>query len=154
MFGVDILESMRTAHVDSIVSAVAGWALHREDTRAMALIGSWARGDAHQTSDIDLLLLSDCAHEYRRRQEWITEIDFESTGYRVASLQDTSYGVVWSCHIALLPPGKVELTFAPHTWARTDTVDAGTLRVVKDAFRIIFDKDEMLAKLVAIVMSE
>jgi uncharacterized protein len=153
-FYVDILDSMKATNVDSIVSALAGWALHHEDTRAMALIGSWARGDAHQASDVDLLLLSDCAHEYRRCQKWITEIDFDSAGYRVASWEDASYGLVWSCHIGLLPPGKVELTFAPRSWARTDTVDVGTRRVVKDAFRIIFDKDEMLAKLVAIVMSE
>ena len=145
---------MKTADVHSVVRAVAGWAFHHEDTRAMALIGSWARGDAHQASDIDLLLLSDREHEYRRCHEWTTEIDFESAGYRVASWEDASYGVVWSCHIALSPPGKVELTFAPRSWARTDTVDAGTRRVVKDAFRIIFDKDELLAKLVAVVMSE
>jgi uncharacterized protein len=145
---------MKTADVDPIVRAVAGWAFHHEDIHAMALIGSWAKGDAHQASDIDLLLLSDCAHEYRRCQEWITEIDFESAGCRVASWEDASYGLVWSRHIVLLPPGKVELTFAPRSWARTDIVDAGTRRVVKDAFRIIFDKDEMLTKLVAIVMSE
>jgi uncharacterized protein len=145
---------MKTANVDSIVRAVAGWAFHHEDIHAMALIGSWARGDAHQASDIDLLLLSDSAHEYRRCQEWITEIDFDSAGYRVASWEDASYGLVWSYHIELLPPGKVELTFAPCSWARTHTVDVGTRRVVKDAFRIIFDKDEMLAKLVAIVMHD
>jgi predicted nucleotidyltransferase len=57
----DIRQLMRFADVDAIVRAVADWALHREDIRAMAIVGSWARGDPHQGSDVDLLLLSDRA---------------------------------------------------------------------------------------------
>jgi predicted nucleotidyltransferase len=121
---VDIRQLMRFADVDAIVRAVADWALHREDIRAMAIVGSWARGDPHQGSDVDLLLLSDRADEYRHRQKWLAEIDLESAGFRIASSEDASYGVVWSCHIALSPAGKAELTFAPRSWARADTVDA------------------------------
>lgn len=145
---------MDPINVDAIVGAVAHWSLKREDIRALALVGSWARGDARQGSDVDLVLLSDRADEYRHRQEWIAEIEFESAGYRVASSEDATYGVVWSCHIALVPNGAAELTFAPCSWARADIVDAGTRRVVKDAFRIIVDKGGMLANLVAVVMSE
>jgi hypothetical protein len=145
---------MKTADVNAIVNAVADWAFRCEDTRALALVGSWARGDPHQGSDIDLFLISDRADECRHDQEWLAEIDFESVGYRVASSKDVRYGVVWSRHIVLLANAKVELTFAPRWWARTDRVDTGTRRVVKDGFHIIFDKDGMLTKLVAVVMSE
>ena len=145
---------MRAADADAIVNAVADWAICREDIRAMALIGSWARGNPHHGSDIDLLLMSDRADEYRAPQEWLAEIDFERAGYGVASSQDASYGVVWSCHVAMVPSGMVELTFARRSWAQLDTVDAGTRRVVKDAFRIIFDKDGALANLVSVVMAE
>jgi predicted nucleotidyltransferase len=75
---------MKTADVDAIVRAVADWALHREDIRAMAIVGSWARGDPRQGSDVDLLLLSDRADEYRHRQKWLAEIDLESAGFRIA----------------------------------------------------------------------
>ena len=136
------------------MNAVADWAICREDIRAMALVGSWARGNAHHGSDIDLLLISDRADEYRARQEWLSEIDFGRAGYGVASSQDASYGVVWSCHIAMLPSAMVELTFARRSWAQSDEVDAGTRRVVKDAFHIIFDKDGTLADLVSVVMAE
>jgi uncharacterized protein len=145
---------MKSVEANAIVSAVADWAICREDIRAMALVGSWARGDPHQGSDVDLLLLSDRADEYRDRQPWLAEIDFESAGYSIASSNDASYGVVWSCHIAMSPTAMVELTFARPSWAQADTVDAGTRRVVKDAFQIIFDKDGVLAKLVSVVMSE
>jgi predicted nucleotidyltransferase len=143
---------MKSADVAVIVNAVADWARNCEDIRAMALVGSWARGNPHQGSDIDLMLLSDCADEYRHCPEWPTAIDFNGAGYRVASSEDASYGVVWSRHIALLPTGEVELTFAPRSWARTDAVNLGTRSVVTDAFQIIVDKDGAFAELVAAVM--
>jgi hypothetical protein len=145
---------MEIAEASALVSAVTGWAIRRGDIRAMALVGSWARGNPNQISDIDLLLLTDRVHEYRRRQEWLTEIDFAGAGYRLNSSESACYGVVWSRHVHLLPAAEVELAFAECSWAQTEPVDDGTRRVVKDAFRIIFDKDEMLSKLVAAVCAQ
>jgi uncharacterized protein len=144
---------MKSVEADAIISAVADWAVVRDDIRAIALVGSWARGNPHQVSDIDLILLSDLANEYRRLRKWLTEIDFMMAGYRQQSSESATYGVVWSRHIHLLPKAEVELTFAKCSWARTGPVDSGTRTVVKDAFRIIFDKDGILAKLVDAVLS-
>jgi hypothetical protein len=144
---------MKPAEANAIVSAVSSWAIKRGDIRAMALVGSWARGNQGQVSDIDLLLLSDCAHEYRYSQEWLTEIDFRGSGYLLNSSESANYGVVWSRHMHLLPPAEVELTFAECCWAQTEPVDGGTRSVVRDAFKIIFDKDKMLSNLVAAIMS-
>jgi uncharacterized protein len=143
---------MNTADANAIVRMVADWSVNHEDIRAMAVVGSWARGDPHQGSDIDLLLLSDRAPEYRLRWEWLTEIPFEGAGYHVLSSEDASYGVVWSRHITLLPTAKVE-SFAQCSWARTDPVDLGTRSIVTDAFEIIFDKDGRLAGVINAVMS-
>jgi hypothetical protein len=143
---------MNLAEANAVVSAVSSWAIKRGDIRAMALVGSWARGNQGQVSDIDLLLLSDRAHEYRHSQEWLTEIDFQGTGYRLNSSESANYGVAWSRHMHLLPAAEVELTFAEYCWAQTEPVDGGTRSVVKDAFQIIFDKDGILSKLVAAVM--
>lgn len=150
---VDDISSMNTADTNAIVRMVADWAVAREDIRAMALVGSWARGDAHLRSDIDLMLLSDRAAEYRRRRKWLGEISFAGAGYRILSSEDASYGVVWSRHLKLMPAAKVELTFAQCSWAKTDPVDLGTRSIVKDACKIIFDKDGTLARLVKAVMS-
>jgi uncharacterized protein len=83
----------------------------------------------------------------------LSEIDFRGAGYRLQSSEDAIYGVVWSRHVNLLPGAEVELTFAECSWARTDPIDGGTRGVVEDAFRIIFDKDRILAKLVDAFMS-
>ena len=113
---------MKAADAKAIAGLVADWAVDREDIRAMALVGSWARGDPHQGSDIDLLLLSDRAIEYRLHREWSTEIFREGAVYRILSIEDASYGAVWSRHITLTPAGKVELTFAQCPWAATNPV--------------------------------
>jgi predicted nucleotidyltransferase len=146
------LEVMEITEANAIVSAVTNWAAKRSDIRAMALVGSWARGNPHRISDIDLLLLSDRVDEYRCSQEWLTEIDFGGAGYRLDSSESATYGVVWSRHVHLLPAAEVELAFSECSWAQSEPVDCGTRGVVKDAFQIIFDKDGMLSKLISAVM--
>ena len=50
---------MKLADVHAITAAVANWAIERDDIRAMAILGSWVRGNPRPTSDLDLLVLTD-----------------------------------------------------------------------------------------------
>jgi predicted nucleotidyltransferase len=145
---------MKLAEANAVTAAVADWAIERADIRAMAMLGSWARGNPRPGSDLDLLLLSDLAAEYQRCSTWLTGIDFRNAGFRPRSSERAVYGVVWSEHVHLLPAAEVELAFAKCSWAGTDPVDAGTRVVVRDAFQIIFDRDGILAKLVDAVRCE
>jgi predicted nucleotidyltransferase len=145
---------MRTIEAEALTAAVANWARTRDDIRAMALAGSWARGNPRRESDLDLLLLSDRAAFYRRRRNWLRAIDFGEAGFRVRSSAGAAYGVAWSLHLRLRPAADVELTFADCAWAGTNPVDAGTRAVVTDGLRIVRDIDGMLARLVAAVGPE
>ena len=145
---------MTPTEANAITAAVANWAIERDDIRAMALSGSWARGNPRSASDLDLLLLSDRVRDYVHCRTWLTEIAFQNAGFRLRSSESAIYGAVWSEHVHLLPVAEVELTFATCPWARTDPIDGGTRVVVKDAFQIVFDRDGTLAKLVDAVMSE
>jgi uncharacterized protein len=148
-----IFELMNRAEADAIVDAVSWWAIERDDIRAMALLGSWARGSQRKTSDVDLLLLTDQTEEYLDGRTWLAQINFRNANYAVQSSDCAVYGEVWSRHVHLLPAAEVELTFARCSWAKTNPIDCGTRSVVKDAFRIIFDKDGSLAMLADAVMS-
>lgn len=139
---------MQPGGARAIVAAVAGWAFERDDIRAVALVGSWARDNPRLASDIDLLLLSDQASEYGQSLTWLTEIKFGNAGYRLQSSDSARYGVVWSWHIHLLPIAELELTFASCSWASIDPVDRDTRGVVTDAFRIVLDKEGILRRLV------
>jgi predicted nucleotidyltransferase len=145
---------MKLADVNAVTAAVANWAIERNDIRAMAMLGSWVRGNPRPDSDLDLLLLSDLAPDYQRSKTWLTEIDFQNAGFQLQSNESAFYGVVWSQHLHLLPAAEVELTFAQCSWAGTDPVDIGTQVIVIDAFQIIFDRDGILAKLIGAVMQE
>ena len=103
----------------------------------MALTGSWARGEATDSSDLDLLFLTDQAADYRRSRKWMRDIRFERT-------TTTDYGVVWSRHLHLVPSAEIELTFANSFWAALDPLDAGTRGVIQGGFEPIFDKDGIL----------
>ncbi|MBV8824004.1 MAG: nucleotidyltransferase domain-containing protein [Hyphomicrobiales bacterium] len=142
---------MNNASTVTVVEAIGRWAGTRDDIRALALIGSWARGNARPGSDIDLLVLSDSAEVYRRSHEWMSEIDFARAGQSIESSNDATYGAVWSRHIHLHPGVELELTFARSTWASVAPIDSGTCAIISDAFRIILDKDAILARLVRAV---
>ena len=42
---------------EALIAQVVAWAGRQSDIRAVALVGSYARGSAHADSDIDLVLL-------------------------------------------------------------------------------------------------
>jgi hypothetical protein len=142
---------MNQVSAEALIEAVGAWATTRDDVRALALVGSWARGNPRLASDIDLLVLSDCTEGYRCTHEWMNEIDFARAGRSIKSSDDAIYGAVWSRHIHLYPAGEVELTFALCAWASVAPIDAGTRAIVSDGFRIILDKDRRLGALVAAV---
>jgi hypothetical protein len=139
---------MKLADVNAITTAAANWAIERDDIRAIAMLGSWVRGTPRPTSDLDLLLLSDLAADRQRCRRWLTEIDFQNAGFRLQSSESAIHGVVWSQHVYLRPAAEVEFTFAECSWASTDPIDNGTRLVLQDAFHIIFDRDELLTRLV------
>lgn len=144
---------MEKVDADKLMEAVKTWAAKRNDVRAMALAGSWARGNPSIASDLDVVLLTDRASDYRNTATWLTQIEFGQAGYRVQSSKSAIYGVAWSEHVHLQPDAEVELTFAKCSWASTDPIDEGTRRVVGDAFLIVFDKDRSLQRLAAPVGS-
>ena len=128
----------------SIQDKVTQWARSRSDILAVALVGSWARGQARPDSDLDLLVLTTAPAVYRQDSNWLAELNLPIAGWG-----DETYGLAWSRRLELLDDGMVELTFAPLEWAEVAPVDAGTARVIGDGCQILYDPDGRLARLVA-----
>lgn len=120
------MQSVGLKGPQAIINAVAAWAIAHDDIRGMALVGSWARGSARATSDIDVILLTDRSDDYRHRQGWVAEIDFQAAGYLVLSSDSGDYGAVWSRHLHLVPAAEVELTFGRCSWADTRPIEDAT----------------------------
>lgn len=136
--------------IEQIVETVLAWAIARPRIRAVALVGSHARGAARPDSDIDLVLLVTTPRCFRADTTWIEQIDWQALNTRPQKWQDEDYGVAWSRRIWLVDGFvQVALTFAPLSWANANPPDAGTRRVISGGCRILHDPDSLLARLCA-----
>jgi uncharacterized protein len=139
---------------DALIDAVRVWLEGRNDLRALALAGSWARGNPKPSSDLDLIIVASDPEKFRCPGEWLREIAFPIAGFEIERHATSTYGRVFSCRVHLQPDAQVELTFAAPAWADIDSLDPGTKFVVADAFRIIVDKDGALRRLFAVIEAD
>jgi len=132
--------------VQTLIAGIAAWVSARPDLKALAVVGSWARGTARPDSDLDLVILATDLQRYRADQTWLGDLTLPKP-YRVASWRSADYGTAWSCHVGLAPSAELEITFCNPAWVCTDPIDNGTRRVVTAGFRIILDREQRLARL-------
>lgn len=128
-----------------LLDAVRRWAPGRRDLHAVALIGSWARGDAHAGSDVDLVLVTDTPSRYLEDAWWARTLG------AVAVVRTQRWGVLTERRMMILGGLEVEFGIVGPDWVSTTPVDAGTARVVADRVVALHDPSALLARLVAAV---
>jgi len=134
--------------IEHIVRAVLAWASAEPKIRAVALVGSHARGAARRDSDIDLVVLVTDSQGFRADTTWLEQIHWQAVDSRAQKWQDEDYGVAWSRRVWLAADSvQVELTFTPISWANVDPRDAGTFSVISRGCRILYDPDALLVRL-------
>jgi len=124
--------------VDCLVERITGWAAAKPDILAVAMIGSYARGTATDTSDIDFILIALHPDTYLKDLNWM--IDFG----RVENFQIENYGLVTSVRIWFADGLEVEFGITDERWI-ADPLDAGTIRVIHDGMRILFERKNILS---------
>jgi hypothetical protein len=137
----------RQSEFTGVLNSTLTWARSRSDILALGLAGSWARHEARMSSDMDFVVLTVDTDAYVAHCGWIPSAAGQS-GHLVRT---RSWGPLTERRIELRSGLHVEYGFAPVTWARIDPVDAGTARVVTDGFRVLYDPEGVLARLVATV---
>jgi uncharacterized protein len=134
--------------IEDIIRTILAWATAQPKIRAVALVGSHARGAARQDSDIDFVLLVMDPQGFRADATWIEQIDWQALDSHPQKWQDEDYGAAWSRRIwPAADSRQVELTFAPLSWANVDPPDAGTRRVISGGCQILHDPDGLLVRL-------
>ena len=102
-----------------------------------------ARGEARVDSDVDLVLLTVAKQSYLEDETWVWELG----GLRV--IRTEQWGPTMTERRFVLPSGlEVEAGIAPPSWAATDPVDPNLRAVILDGFRILYDPEGLLARLV------
>jgi uncharacterized protein len=139
------LPAGRRDEVERLLDAVRRWAVGQADLRAVALVGSWARGTARADSDVDVVLLTDTPAVYLDDERWIAT--FGATGV----VRTQEWGVVTERRLAMASGLEVEFGVTSPEWASTQPLDAGTHAVASDGLVALYDPKGLLAELVEVV---
>ncbi len=137
---------------ERIFQVVVDWARTQPTIQAVAMVGSYARGQARPDSDLDLVFLATNPLDFRADIGWLQAIDWGALNVRPLKWEDEDYGALWSRRIWLEPNGvEVEIGFASVSWANVNPLNSGTRHVISDGCRILHDPKGMLRRLCSAV---
>jgi hypothetical protein len=125
-------------NVSAFLKAFSRWASAQTDVKAVALVGSYARDAANEGSDVDLLTLTTDVAKYINDRSWLSLFG-EAPECRVEE-----WGKVTSLRAFYSDGLEVEYGFSTPDWAKRP-MDAGSLRVVSDGMKILFDAQNILS---------
>ena len=143
---------MNPDKLDNILNLIVGYAESNDEILAIGLCGSWARGIAGPDSDIDLSIIVKDKSVFKTKN-WLNDIDFKKVQDELDYYKDEVYGNVWSRHVFLKSKTEIEFSFADKSWADTEGIDPGTMKVVSDGYIIIYDPFLLLKNLVQKILS-
>lgn len=112
------------------------------DASALALVGSYARGEGRPGSDVDLVLLIEDPRSLLTSTEW-----FAMFGADVSLVRAADFGAVQERRLLTADGHEVEVGIARPSWAAVDPVDPGTAAVVRRSMRSLHDPQGLLSQL-------
>jgi predicted nucleotidyltransferase len=122
-----------------LAQTVCRWSERQNDILALALAGSWARGEPRSDSDLDLIVLCESPKRYRGLD---AKAVFEE---RIVKQSFEQYGNLFSHRIHLEDGAEIELGFAAKAWACVQPLDPGSLQVVSGGFKPLADPAGLLS---------
>ena len=114
------------------------WSKRRKDIRALALVGSYARETANETSDVDLVVITNDPQKY------ITDTEWTRVFGTVITKNVEDYGKVTSLRVWYESGLEIEYGFTTRDWVQTP-LDKGTKRIVNDGMRVLFEKEVLIS---------
>ena len=142
------MAGFKKLEVETIIAAVAAWAKQQPEIYGVALVGSWARNQAHENSDLDLMFLTPNPELFFQDPNWFNELDWQKLNLQISKYYDRTYGVVRSRHLCFTKGQRIEFSFGYLSWANIDPIDPGTLIVVSSGINILYDPRNLLNSLV------
>ena len=113
------------------------WATKRRDIRAAALVGSYAREEMEEDSDVDLVIITETPRRYITNTEWTRVFG------RPIAKKVEDYGKLTSLRVWYESGLEIEYGFAARDWIQTP-LDEGTQKVIDDGLRVLFEKEKLL----------
>ena len=131
--------TMRTTeHIKIFLNAFTSWASTQADILAVALVGSFARDAATETSDVDLVLLVNDPRKYVENTSWLKQFGL------IEKRCTEDYGNVISLRVWYDGGHEVEYGLTTRDWVQLP-LDEGTRRVIEDGMRVLLDREALLS---------
>jgi len=137
-YRTNISRMKKLIHVIDFIEDFMRWSRRRKDIRAVALVGSYARETATESSDIDLVIIAEEPKEYFEKTGWIRVFG------KVIAQKVEAYGKLTSLRVWYESGLEIEYGFTTREWVNSP-LDAGTKRVVDDGMRLLFEKEMLLS---------
>ena len=126
-------------YIQDFLNAFVNWASAQEDVEGIVLVGSYARGEARDDSDIDLVLLTKKVECYLEYVIWLERFGV------VENYQIEDYGKLISIRVWYQNGVEVEYGITTPDWAATP-LDAGTRKVIQDGMIVLFERGNLLSQ--------
>jgi predicted nucleotidyltransferase len=126
-------------HIRTFLDSFVAWASRQPDVQGIALVGSYARGEAGEDSDIDLVILTDLPQKYLAEVQWPKRFGV------VEKRESEDYGKLTSLRIWYQGGPEVEYGITTPEWA-ADSLDEGTRVVVSKGMMVLFERGNLLSR--------
>ena len=126
-------------YIREFLDSFVEWASAREDVQALALVGSYARDEARDDSDIDFVILTSQPEKYLEDLNWMEHFG------QVEKYQTEDYGKLTSVRVWYQNGMEVEYGFTTPDWA-APPLDAGAQRVLRDGMKVLFEQGNLLSQ--------
>ena len=130
---------MPRSQITQFLSDITRWAAAQADILALALVGSHARNAANESSDVDLILITEQPEHYLNNQDWYQQFG------AVEKQQVEDYGLVTSKRVWYTEGLEVEYGITDERWAAVP-LDKGSRQVIADGMQVLFERGMGLSR--------
>jgi predicted nucleotidyltransferase len=126
-------------HIRDFLDKFVTWAARQPDIQGVALVGSYARGEAKDDSDIDLVILTELPQKYLAEVQWPKRFGI------VEKRESEDYGRLISLRIWYQDGREVEFGITMPDWAATP-LDEGSRVVISGGMTVLFERGDLLSR--------
>jgi predicted nucleotidyltransferase len=130
---------MITDQVAQFLDEFTQWATTQADLLALALVGSYARNAATETSDVDLVLIAVDPKRYLENTDWVRRFG------AVEKQQVEDYGLLTSLRVWYRDGPEIEYGLTDKRWAALP-LDEGTRQVIAGGMQVLFERGGILSR--------